>query len=112
MSGAGKAVAKIVEHPRFDRCRFEVVFDPKECQDHPAYQVLSSQPRRLLEVMAQETRRRRSREISGDRLREILEASRREMFPETRQREVFRIFQDYRARFMRAGFIKVLPDRV
>jgi hypothetical protein len=96
------------EHPRFDRCRFELTFDPEKDGQSVAYQMLSTQPRRLLQVLAKETARRKTSELVGDRLREVLEASRKELFPDTQQREIFRIFQDYRARFVRAGFLKVV----
>ncbi len=96
-----------VEHPRFDKMEFEVVFDPAD-RDAPAVRVLTTQGRELLEVMAREARRRKGHRLSGARLREVLEAAREERFPRTRQSEIFRIFQDYRARFVRAGFLKVL----
>jgi hypothetical protein len=104
----GNKVKKDLEHPRFDRVRFEVKFDPKRDGNEVAYQVFSGQAQQLLAVLAEEAARRKRRELSGERLREILEDSRAERFPRTRQREIFRIFQDYRARFVRAGFLRVI----
>jgi hypothetical protein len=104
----GATTDDAMEHPRFDRCKFEITFDPKGDGHTATYQMLSTQPRRLLEVLAEETERAQTKVISGDRLREVLEASWQKLFPTTQQREIFRIFQDYRARFVRAGFIRVI----
>lgn len=103
-----KSKAGDAEHPRFDRCTFEITFDPKSGREDRAYQVFPTQGRRLLEVLSKEAASRKRREITGARLREVLEASRDAFFPGTRQKEVFRIFQDYRARFVRAGFVRVI----
>ncbi len=99
-----------VEHPRFDKVKFEVVFDPRKDGDAVVYQVFSGQAKKLLDVLAKAAGTRKKRELTGNRLREILECSRIDEFPRTRQKEIFRIFQDYRARFVRAGFLKIVED--
>jgi hypothetical protein len=104
----GSKLKKESEHPRFDRVRFEVMFDPKRDGHEVAYQVFSGQAQQLLAVLAKESVGRKDRVVSGERLREVLEDSRAGYFPRTRQREIFRIFQDYRARFVRAGFLRVI----
>lgn len=101
---------KEVEHPRFDKVKFEVVFNPKTDAEAVVYQVFSGQAKKLLDVLAKAAAGRKNRELSGEKLRDVLENARHDEFPRTRQREIFRIFQDYRARFVRAGLLRVIEQ--
>lgn len=101
---------KETEHPRFDRCRFEILFDPKRDGEKVAYQVFTNQAQEILGVLAEATSRRKNKELSGVELREALEKARSTRFARSRQREIFRIFQDYRARMTRAGFLRPMEQ--
>lgn len=98
------------EHPRFDNIAFQVVYDPVRDRDTAAVQVLSRQGQEVLDVLTAAVVKKQNKTIGGRRLREVLEAAREKHFGGTRQKEIFRIFQDYRARFVRAGFVKIVDD--
>lgn len=102
-----KAQITVVEHPRFDRKRFRVTIDLAKDRGSAAYNVFTNQAQTLLDLMGElvVSRREKDRVVSGEQLREHLE-SHRSRLGDTRQSEVFRVFQDYRARFERAGFIQ------
>lgn len=93
--------------PRYDKAEFEILFDPDKDTSKPAYQLLTDQGRHLLQRLYDATIERGRRALLGHELKEVVEVKRDEYFPETRQKEVFRVFQDHRARFVRAGFLRV-----
>lgn len=99
---------KETPHPRFDRIAIEVLYDPTRDGESQAVQVLTNQGKQVLEIMAEAAHREHNSCFSGRRLREVLEMARNSHFYGTKQKEIFRIFQDHRARFERAGFIRLL----
>ena len=93
-----------VNHSRFDRLNIEVLIEPG--QDYPklAYQ---AQGRAVLELLSLAAQNSNSRVLTGEQVREVLERNRRAYFASSKQAQIIRIFQEYRARFVRAGLIRV-----
>lgn len=98
-------ISKVKSHPRFDLKEFQI--QVKALRDESLLPMFTGQPGVLLEAFKKLAEKRRGNfTLTGQEIREHLEANRKKLFPHCTQADVLKIFQGYRSWFLKAGMIK------
>lgn len=91
-------------HPGFDGKLFTLTYDAKNPKHHEALMTnFERQARTIMEIWT----KAKKKTMTGIELRTFLEVDRETNFPKSSQKEIVRIFQDYRRRLVDAGFVVV-----